>query len=229
MFRCSDSVCVPRWSQRPYKRSKETVRPTEKYRQEDNMEATQRKAAAVCCSRSSQSAAEGSQDAHTVSWWFVEGGHEGGVLKTWNSINPNPLLLLPWLFPSYRVACMTGDLPKYFMSPSLSPRPFSVECFSSIVAAHLSHLVFGRRLIFSLCYIRPQYVFFISPHHMLIPVQSSIRDVFGSLRHSRCPYMCSFLILSLHLTLHIHYSILILFTLICFLLSLRCPIVHRWL
>ena len=193
------------------------------------MEATQRKAADVCCSRSSQSAAEGSQDAHTVSWWFVEGGHEGGVLQTWNSINPNPLLLLPWLFPSYKVACMTDDLPKYFMSPSLSPRPFSVEYFSSIVAAHLSHLVFDRRLIF------------LSAIFVLSMCSSSLLNT--------CPYefnrlsvmfleacatlvvprMCSFLILSLHLTLHIHCSILILFTLICFLLSLRCPILHRWL
>ena len=32
----------------------------------------------------------------------------------------------------------------------------------------------------------PQYVFAISPHHMPVPVQSSLGDLFGSLRHSCC-------------------------------------------
>ena len=32
----------------------------------------------------------------------------------------------------------------------------------------------------------PQYVFTISPHHMPVPDQSSLGDLFGSLRHSCC-------------------------------------------
>ena len=32
----------------------------------------------------------------------------------------------------------------------------------------------------------PQYVFAISPHHMPVPVESSLGDLFGSLRHSCC-------------------------------------------
>ena len=32
----------------------------------------------------------------------------------------------------------------------------------------------------------PQYVFTISPHHMPVPVQSSLGDLFGSLCHYRC-------------------------------------------
>ena len=50
---------------------------------------------------------------------------------------------------------------------------------------------------FPLCYLSftwytypwhfPQYVFFVSFHHMPILVQSSLRDLFGSLRHSRFP------------------------------------------
>ena len=31
------------------------------------------------------------------------------------------------------------------------------------------------------------YIFFFYPHHMPVPVQSSLRDIFGSLRHSRFP------------------------------------------
>ena len=35
----------------------------------------------------------------------------------------------------------------------------------------------------------PQYVFFVSPHHTPIPVQSSLRDLFGSLHHSCCTFV----------------------------------------
>ena len=42
----------------------------------------------------------------------------------------------------------------------------------------------------------PQYVFFISPHHMPMPVHSSLPDLLGSLPHSHC----SFLVLSLRVT-----------------------------
>ena len=55
----------------------------------------------------------------------------------------------------------------------------------------------------------PQYVFAISHHHMPVPDQSSLSDLFGSLRHFVVPRMCSFLILSLRVTPHIHRSILI--------------------
>ena len=52
----------------------------------------------------------------------------------------------------------------------------------------------------------PQYVFTISPHHMPVPDQSSLGDLFGSLRHSCCS---SDVFMSLRVTPHIHRSILI--------------------
>ena len=54
----------------------------------------------------------------------------------------------------------------------------------------------------------PQYVFTSSPHHMPAPVQSSLGDLFGS-QTLVVPRMCSFLILYLRVTPHIHRSILI--------------------
>ena len=75
-------------------------------------------------------------------------------------------------------------------------------------------------------YIRPQhfprYVFAISPHHMPVPVQSSLGDVLEACATLVVPRMCSFLILSLRVTPHIHRSILISVTSIRFFLYLRC-------
>ena len=125
------------------------------------------------------------------------------------------LLLFPWLFPSCRVTSMTGD----HRTPS--PRPLSVQYFSSLIGTRLcilfSVVLFSFSLVCSGHF--PQYVFFISLHHMPVPVQSSFGDLFEACASLVVPRMCSFLILSLHVTPHIHYSILISFTQSIFLVS----------
>ena len=115
------------------------------------------------------------------------------------------LLFFPWLFPSYRVTGMTDDLPSPYRHVHLLTFQVSLaRVFSSCFPCFC--LPFPRN-IHSQHF--PQYVFFISPHHMPLPVESSLRDLFRSLRHSRCPScVCSFLILFLRVTLHIHRSIL---------------------
>ena len=85
------------------------------------------------------------------------------------------------------------------------PGTFHVE---KIVGTRLSILfpVIVSSVSLVMWYIHPQhiqYVFFISPHPMPIPVQSSLRDPFGSSR------MCSYLILSLRITLRIHRSLVL--------------------
>ena len=93
-----------------------------------------------------------------------------------------------WLFPSCRVAGMTDD-------PS-SPR----RHVRLLARSQSSTFQISLTRVFPSCfrssslpfpwYIRsqyfPQYVFTISPHHMPVPDQSSLGDLFGSLRHSCC-------------------------------------------
>ena len=55
----------------------------------------------------------------------------------------------------------------------------------------------------------PQYVLAISPHHMPVPDQSSLGDLLEACATLVVPRMCSFLILSLRVTPHIHRNILI--------------------
>ena len=78
-----------------------------------------------------------------------------------------------------------------FFSTSLypSPRPLSVQYFSSLIGTRLSILFSVVLSSFSLAYpsltLSSECVLHL-PHHMTVPVQSSLRDLFGSLPHSRC-------------------------------------------
>ena len=120
-------------------------------------------------------------------------------------------LLFLWLFPSCRVAGMTDDL-------SSPHRPVRL-----LARSQCSTFQISLTRVFPSCfrssslpfpwYIRPQhfpqYVFAISPHHMPVPVQSSLGDLLEACATLVIPRMCSFLILSLRVTPHIHRSILI--------------------
>ena len=71
---------------------------------------------------------------------------------------------------------------------------FPAPCSLSVCTFHIYMSHWGSSFLFCLpfpwciCIQHfPQYVFFFSPHHMPVPVQSSLRDIFGSLRHSRFP------------------------------------------
>ena len=84
-----------------------------------------------------------------------------------------------WLFPSSRVAGITGDL-------SSPHRPVRL-----LARSQSSTFQISLTLVFPSCFRSsslpfPQYVFAISPHHMPVLVQSSLGDLFGSLRHSCC-------------------------------------------
>ena len=120
-------------------------------------------------------------------------------------------LLFLWLFPSCRVAGITDDLSSPHRPVRLLARSQSSTFQISLTRVFPS--CFRSSSLPFHWYIRPQhfppYVFAISPHHMPVPVQSSLGDLFGSLRHLVVPRMCSFLILSLRVTPHIHRSILI--------------------
>ena len=96
--------------------------------------------------------------------------------------------LFLWLFPSRRVAGMTDDL-----SSPHCPVRLLARSQPSTFQISLTRVFPSRFRSSSLpfpWYIRsqhfPQYVFAISPHHMPVPVQSSLGDLFGSLRHSCC-------------------------------------------
>ena len=92
-----------------------------------------------------------------------------------------------WLFPSCTVAGMTADLPTPHRSVHLlvcsQPNAFQVSL------AHVFPSCFrSSSLPFPWCNHPqrfPQYVFFITSSHVN-PVQSSLRDLFGTMRHSRC-------------------------------------------
>ena len=126
--------------------------------------------------------------------------------------------LFLWLFPSCRGAGMTD----YLSAPHRPVRLLARSQSSTF------HILLTR--VFQPCfrssslpfpwYIRPQhfpqYVFAISPHHMPVPVQSSLGDLLEACATVVVPRMSSFLILSLRVTPHIHRSILISVT------SIRC-------
>ena len=88
-------------------------------------------------------------------------------------------------------------------SPTLNPVLFMSLWHASF------HLVFGRPLsLFPGISILSTYVFFVSPQHART---SRLHDLCGSLRHS-CNVvtrMCTFLVLSLRVTMHIHRSIIV--------------------
>ena len=114
------------------------------------------------------------------------------------------LLLFPWLFLSYRVACITDDLPTPCHPVRLPARSQSSTFHALLALAfpscfRLSSLPFIR-------YIRPQHFpqFFVSPHHMPVPDQSPLLEACATLV---VPRMCSFLILYLRVTPHDHRSI----------------------
>ena len=97
-------------------------------------------------------------------------------------------LLFLWLFPSCRVAGMTDDLSSPHRPVRLLPRSQSSTFQISLTRVFPS--CFRSSSLPFPWYIRsqyfPQYVFTISPHHMPVPDQSSLGDLFGSLRHSCC-------------------------------------------
>ena len=97
-------------------------------------------------------------------------------------------LLFLWLFPSCRVAGMTDDLSSPHRHVRLLARSQSSSFQISLTRVFPSCFL-SSSLPFP-CYIHPQnfpqYVFAISPRHMPVPVQSSVGDLFGSLRHSCC-------------------------------------------
>ena len=103
------------------------------------------------------------------------------------------------LFTGLMVAGMTTDLP----SPRRPVRLLARSQPSSFRAP--SACVFQSCLQSSSrpfpWYIRPhhfpQYAFLICPHHMPETVQSSLRDLFGYLRQSRCVRSCFCLCVSL--------------------------------
>ena len=76
------------------------------------------------------------------------------------------------------------------MASSLSHHSLSVQYVFKSRWHGSFHVVFGRPLPFP-WYIGPrhflQYAFVISLHGMSLQVQSSLRDICGSLWHSRCP------------------------------------------
>ena len=88
------------------------------------------------------------------------------------------------------VAGMTDDLPTpcrpvHHLAHSQS------SSFPSLVGLHLSILFSVVLSSFSpgisVLNTFLSIVFFISPHHMPLPVRHSLSDLLGSLRHSRCP------------------------------------------
>ena len=98
------------------------------------------------------------------------------------------LLLFLWFFPSCRVAGITDDLSSPHRPVRLLARSQSSTFQISLTRVFPS--CFRSSSLPFPWYIRPQhfpqYVFAISPHHMPVPVQSSLGDLFGSLRHSCC-------------------------------------------
>ena len=122
-----------------------------------------------------------------------EGWREGGREDEYSDIRPGrkrqsfPFLFL-WLFPSCRVAGMTDDLSSPHRPVRLLARSQSSTFQISLTCVFPS--CFRSSSLPFPWYIRsqyfPQYVFTISPHHMPVPDQSSLGDLFGSLRHSCC-------------------------------------------
>ena len=98
------------------------------------------------------------------------------------------LFFFLWLFPSCRVAGMTDDLSSPHRPVRLLARSQS-STFQILFTCVFPSCFRSSSLPF-LLYICPQHfpqcVFAISPHHMPVPVQSSLGDLFGSLRHSCC-------------------------------------------
>ena len=98
------------------------------------------------------------------------------------------LLLFLWLFPSCRVAGIACDLSSPHRPVRLLARSQSSTFQISLTRVFPS--CFRSSSLPFPWYIRPQhfpqYVFAISPHHMPVPVQSSLGDLFGSLCHSCC-------------------------------------------
>ena len=97
-------------------------------------------------------------------------------------------LLFLWLFPSCRVAGMTDDLSSPHRPVRLLARSQSSTLQISLACVFPSCFR-SSSLPFPwyICHHHfPQYVFAISPHHMPVPYQSSLSDLFGCLRHSCC-------------------------------------------
>ena len=114
--------------------------------------------------------------------------------------------IIPWLFPSCRVAVWPMVLLLHIAlsvsSPALSPLLFKSRWLASF------HHVFGRLSSFSLVYpistLSSLCVLHLSPLSSLLitcPYQFNLLgDLFGSPVTLIVPRMCSFLILSLHVT-----------------------------
>ena len=145
-------------------------------------------------------------------------------LDHWVLLKVDRLALFLWLFPSCRVAGMTDALSSPHRPVRLLARSQSSTFQISLTRVFPS--CFRSSSLPFPWYIRPQHfpqcVFAIALHHMPVPVQSSLGDLFVSLRHSVVPRMCSFLILYLRVTPPIHRSILISVTSILFSCLFRC-------
>ena len=111
---------------------------------------------------------------------ILSGSFEIGAVLTY--------LLFLWLFRSCRVAGITDDLSSPHRPVRLLTRSQSSTFQISLTRVFPS--CFRSSYLPFPWYIRPQhfpqYVLAISPHHMPVPVQSSLSDLFGSLRHSCC-------------------------------------------
>ena len=96
-------------------------------------------------------------------------------------------------------------------------------CHHWLLYAWLSfHLVSGLPIFPVISTFLPYVVF--SAHHIFVPFQIFLE----SCSNLMVPRMCSFLIFSLHVTPHIHRSILISLTLICCCGQRFCPIQNCW-
>ena len=121
----------------------------------------------------------------------------------------NIIVLFSWLFPSHLVSGMTDGIPTPCCPVRLFARSQSSTCHASLVIIFPS-CFWSSSLPFP-WYIRPQhfhqYVFVISPHHMPVPVQSSLRGLFASLRHSPCSwdvFVLDLVNMHIHRTQHPH-------------------------
>ena len=90
------------------------------------------------------------------------------------------LLLFPLIFPSYRLAGMTDDLPTPCRPVRLLARSQSSAFQVSLAYVFPSCFRLSSRLF--PWYICPQHflhvVLLVSPHHMPVPVKSSLHDLF---------------------------------------------------
>ena len=132
-----------------------------------------------------------------------------------------------WLFSSYRVTGVTDDLPNPCHHVHLLSRSQSRTFRVSLACVFPSCIqLFSLALLCHVCSQHfPQYVIFVSPRQGIITFLYQFNRL-SVIFLEACatlivPRMCSFPILSLHATPHIHHSIPFFVRLSCFLL-LRC-------